>query len=364
LNLKYTAPARDYSGYGEASRHDIAALNAAGVELCTEIPSFCYEIADFGKLGQLASSFEANPIDYKIKILHITPNLFPRYMEDGKYHIGRVFWETDKLPEDFSTRVELMDEVWTGSEFNKQAILNSGVTKPVYVIPQAIDVEIGDVQPFITVADDHYKFYSIFEWTERKNPTTLLKAFYTAFEEISGVCLMLKTYVDGFTPDKKKEIKNNIENIKSVLNLKRYAPVYIYDELLNRNDIYRFHKSGNCFVSAHRGEGWGIPQMEAMVIGNPVISTGCGGIHEHVDYCTKLRYKMIPVKANTRNQQWYTADQNWADVSMEELGSEMRNVYYSKFEKVAKKQQKQAIEKFNFKTVGEIMRNRLENITL
>ncbi len=38
----------------------------------------------------------------------------------------------------------------------------------------------------------------------------------------------------------------------------------------------------DCFVSAHRGEGWGVPQMEAMLMGKPIISTSCGGIHEHL----------------------------------------------------------------------------------
>lgn len=362
LNLKYTSPARDFSGYGEASRHDIAALNAAGVNLTCEIPSYVHDLADYGKLGRLASSFENAPLDYKIKILHITPNLYPKYMESGVYHIGRVFWETDKLPVQFSDCVQMMDEIWTGSEYNKQAIINSGVTKPIYIIPQAIDTDIGDVQPYKTVADTTYRFYSIFEWTERKNPKALLKAFWTAFEGISDVSLVLKTYVDSFAPDKKREIKNNIQEVKDSLNLTRYAPVYVYDDLLNREDMYRFHKSCNCFVSAHRGEGWGIPQMEAMLVGNPVISTDCGGIHEHVEYITKIPYKSVPVKANSRNQQWYTNDQKWADISFEELGSAMRNVYYSKFEKVAKKQQKQVIDKFNFKTVGEIMRKRLEEI--
>lgn len=363
MNIKYTGALRDYSGYGEAARNDVAALHSAGVSVSTEIPSFVYELADFGKTGSLARSLQGVDNNAKIKILHVTPNLFSKYIESDMYHIGRVFWETDRLPDDFARNCELCNELWTGSEYNKQAIIKAGVTKPIYIIPQAIDVDIGEITPFKTAADDQYRFYSIFEWTERKNPKTLLRAFYTAFEEIENVVLILKTYVDNFTPDKKRELLHNIREVKDGLKLKRYAQVYIYDELLDRQEIYRFHKTGNCFVSAHRGEGWGIPQMEAMLVGNPVISTNCGGIHEHVDYITKIDYKLVPVK-NTRNQQWYQENQNWADIVMDELGAAMRNVYYSKFERVAKKQQEQVIKKFNFSTVGELMRKRLEEINV
>ena len=56
MKLKYTGPAKDYSGYGEAVRHDIAALIAGRVELTTQIPIYCPEFADFGALGDLATS--------------------------------------------------------------------------------------------------------------------------------------------------------------------------------------------------------------------------------------------------------------------------------------------------------------------
>ena len=54
MKLKYCGTARDYSGYGEAARHDIGALVQTDINLTTEIPSYCLEIADFGRLGEIA----------------------------------------------------------------------------------------------------------------------------------------------------------------------------------------------------------------------------------------------------------------------------------------------------------------------
>ena len=176
MNLKYTGALKDYSGYGEAARHDVLALLSAGVEVTAEIPKYTLEIADFGPLGERCYECENKKIDYKVKVLHVTPNVYPSFYETGKYHIGRVIWETDKLPEEFARASQMCDEIWTASEYNKKAIEKAGVTKPIYVIPEAISgsTDYVTIAPYLSVNNKDFKFYSMFEWTERKNPTALL----------------------------------------------------------------------------------------------------------------------------------------------------------------------------------------------
>lgn len=372
MKVKYTGPALDYSGYGEANRHDIAALDKAGVQLTTQIPHYTLEISDYGKLGELALKHENKDIGYKIKIIHTTPNVYKQFMEPGKYHIGRIFWETSKLPEDFAKNAELMDEIWTGSEYNAEAIRRAGVTKPIHIIPEAIDPEVPealDVYEQPDIPDTvKFKFYSIFEWTERKNPAALLKAYWQEFEGQTDVALVIKTYVDNFTPDRKAEIDQAIRMIKKSLTLTHYAPVYLYRGLMDRYQIYRFHKSFDCFVSAHRGEGWGIPQMEALLMGKPVISTNCGGIHEHLInniHAKLLPYQLVPLSENSRNKQWYTADQDWAEVDVKALREALRWAYSNPDEaKAMGMQGKNAVETlFSLEAVGEKMRERLSEIS-
>ena len=370
MNVKYCGPCLDYSGYGEANRHDVGALVAAGIDVTTEIPKYTLELSDFGKLGRLASELQDRKIDYKIKILHVTPNAYPIYFEVGKYHIGRVIWETDKLPDEFAKSVQMLDEVWTASEFNRKAILKSGVTKPIYVIPEAIDTDIGAdrVLPYILEEDDCYKFYSIFEWTERKNPIALLTAFWQEFAPEEKVSLTVKTYIDNFTKEKQDEIDQNIKMAKKKLNLNYYAPVYLFKELMDRHQIYRFHRTFDCFVSTHRGEGWGIPQMEAMIMGKPIISTDAGGIHEYLTHRVNallVNYKMIPLgEGNTRNKQWYTPDQNWAEVDIIKFREEMRWCFENK-DRAAKVGKDGGIfvrTNFALPVVGQKMKQRLEEI--
>ncbi len=363
MKVKYTGPARDYSGYGEANRHDIGALVAAGINVKTELPSYVRESAEFGRLGRLAVELESNNIGYEYQILHTTPDQFKRYSDEGKYHIGRVFWETDCLPQDFAEPCKDLDEIWTGSQFNADAIRKAGVDVPIYVIPEAIDTEVGEVKPY-KIEVEGFKFYSIFEWTERKNPRELLSAYWQEFQGIDGVALIIKTYVDNFSIEKRQEIKQQIRKLKSQLGLKSYAPVYLYLDLMDRHQIYRLHASCDAFVSAHRGEGWGVPQMEAMLMGKPVISTNVGGIHEYLTDgkdALLVPAEMVTLTENTRNPRWYTPNMKWAEADHDVLRQKMRFVFDNREAAAAigAAGHATATEQFSLTAVGNKMRDRL-----
>lgn len=369
MNIRYTGPLLDYSGYGEANRHDLGALLSQDINVTTRIPRYTREQTDYDALGVAAKDLEDAEMGFNINIIHTTPDQFGKMVVEGKYNIGRVFWETDKLPPDFANGCMYLDEIWTGSEFNKQAIINAGVDKPVYIVPEAIDTtqDFTQLKPYKTKADRTFTFYSIFEWTERKNPDTLLRAFWQEFTEADDVSLVMKTYLDDFSITKKIEISQAIGAIKSALNQPYYPQAYVYRELMDRKQIYRFHKSFDCYVSPHRGEGWGIPQMEAMLLGKPIISSNLGGIHEYLtdgkDALLLKDITMVPV-SNTRNTQWYLGDQKWGSPTVAELRQKMRWVYENKKEavKIGEAAKKTVEAKFSLDMVGKIMKKRLNEI--
>lgn len=364
MNIKYTGAAKDFSGYGEAVRHDIAALRSVGVEVTTEIPVYTQQYTDFGKVGADAVDVELRELDYNVKILHTTPNVFFRFIEKGKYHIARAFWETSLLPDDFVSGLNLVDEIWTGSEMNKQAMIDSGVKKPIHIIPQAIVPE--NPEPFLTECSEDFTFYSIFEWTERKNPRALLEAYWRAFKPSDNVSLVIKTYVDGFKKENKAEVNTALRKLKASLNFPEYPKTYFYLDLMDRTQIYRLHKTFDCFVSAHRGEGWGIPQMEALSMGKLVISTNRGGVHEYLTDkkdALLIPYTLSSVQ-NTRNTAWYTSNQQWADVEVLKLSGAMRWAYDNQKEalSIAKRGQSLAKKVFSVENVGSLMLKRLRQI--
>jgi len=129
--------------------------------------------------------------------------------------------------------------------------------------------------------------------------------------------------------------------------------------------MVKLHSTGDCYVSAHRGEGWGMPQMEALACSNPVISTNFGGIHEWLNKAVSwlIDFKLINV-FNMEHISWYSQDQKWAEINREELSKAMLEAYENK-EKTRQMglKARELVEKtFSFEAVGKIMKDRLEEI--
>lgn len=377
MNVKYLGPIRDYSGYGETSRHHVAALNAAGVEVDVKPVMYTLDNSDFGEIGKLVNGLVNRKLDCKIKLLHTTPDQFPKYIERGKYHVGFMYWETDKVPREFADGLKMCDEIWTASEANEQAIRNAGVDRPVYKFPQPLEVDREEAKPFSITDFNGYLFYSIFEWTERKNPRALLEAYYREFQNGENIGLMIKTYHKNFTDANKRMITKFVLDLKREMALPKYPPVFLYKELMNRNQISRFHATGDCFVSAHRGEGWGLPQVEALLAAKPMISTAYGGVHEYLDTrktAFLVPFTMVPVKGMEDFARWYTPDQKWASPKISESdagelsGNSLR--YYMRLcyeqqeagRKVGAAGRNLVLDKFNLLTVGNLMADRLREI--
>lgn len=367
MNVGYSGPIFDHSGYGEANRHDIAALESAGAKVIGESVSYVRDSTDLGSLAELMHSVIHRNDDYKVKIIHTTPNVYKNHMERGKYHIGRLFWETDKLPQEFVDGCNMMDEIWTGSEANVQAAKKGGVNVQIHVIPQAIQTERPECEPYQIADFDGFLFYSIFEWIDRKNPQALLEAYWRAFQNKENVGLLIKTYFRDFSFTHKKMISDQIKALKERIDLPYFPPVFVFKELLDRDQMWRLHKSGDCFISVHRGEGWGLPQVEAMLAGNPIISTGYGGCHEYLkdgEDAYLLDYDMSPVSGMRHSAKWYDSSQNWADVSIKDIIEKMRLAYSQKEKSViGKNGWKTVSEKFSPSAVGKIMLNRLNEIS-
>ncbi len=367
MNVCYQGPVLDYSGYGEASRHHVAALHAAGVNVIVKSVSYNLESSDFGEIGLLMNKLQANEGDYKIKILHMTPDQYKKHLEPGKYHVGAFYWETDNIPADFAAGLNLVDEIWTASEANAKAIKAGGCGKPVHIFPQAIETERKFPPKYELPDFDGFLFYSIFEWTDRKNPLGLLDAYWREFQGDENVGLLIKTYFRNFTLQNKRTIRMAIDKAKARSGLDKFPPVFLYMDLMDRKHIERLHSTGDCYVSPHRGEGWGLPVAEAALAGNQVITTAYGGIGEWFkkeQAAMTLDFTMVPLKGMDHSMAWYSHDQKWADPDSEAIRANMRLAFEQgpEVDQIRKRGQKLVQSRFSLPVVGAEMSGRLKDI--
>ncbi|MCK5019852.1 MAG: hypothetical protein KAS32_22525, partial [Candidatus Peribacteraceae bacterium] len=229
--IKYVGPVLDFSGYGEAARNYVLSLSARGIPITVTPRNFDPNpppIADKSKREKLDSLIGKN-IQYDVVIIHLTPDLYPRYIEKGKYNIGFAAWETSLLHPKWVQTIDSVDEMWVPCSWNVKAFKDSGVKVPVFKIPHGIDPNtfdsLGDKEFTIKdISPSTYKFYSIFQWMYRKNPEGLLRAYFNAFDKTDDVVLILKTYRMGMSRDK-AFIRDQIIDIKRDMGIGGYPKV-------------------------------------------------------------------------------------------------------------------------------------------
>jgi len=196
--IKYVGPVFDISGYAQAARDYILALHKKGVPITVKVVTFEGGMVDCGEKGRIIKSLVNKHIDYNVVLTHLTVEHYKKHYEPGKINIGYSIWETDKIHDAWVEWInECTDGVITATEWGVNVYKKSGVKVPIYTVPHIIDVdEYENIEPYEIgkVKDDAYKFYSIFQFFERKHPAALLKAYWYAFQNNENVALILKTY--------------------------------------------------------------------------------------------------------------------------------------------------------------------------
>lgn len=217
------------------------------------------------------------------------------------------------------------------SKHSEDAALHAGVKIPIRRVPQCVGPHLWEVPlPVVHKAEGAYVFYFIGSWHPRKNPEGVLRAYCRAFPTPEpGVCLNLKLTAPD--PIRLKVL----DVVREEAEAHGGAPlpddwtrpdVVVQVGLLSEKEIRELHAWGDCYVSAHRGEAWGVAMFEAAALGRPVIATGWSGCLEYLSEARGdklVPYTLAPVTGMGTVTQ-YGPDQHWAEPDLAAMSAAMQ----------------------------------------
>ena len=295
----------------------------------------------------------------QITICHGTNN----FKNSGDYKIAFTTTEVDGIPGNWVKTLNEMDEVWATSEFAKKAFVDSGVVKPVYVIPEGVDPDFfhPGIAPFANPPKEKFRFFTNFAWGKRKGVDVLFKAFRQEFSDKEDVCLMIKTLKSYHGHQIRDELK-------LVYDRKGAAAVYVYDMEVQRYELGRMYRMGNVFVWPSRGEGFGLPPIEALACGMPVIASNHSA---HLEFLLKDK-KPLPgvllldgkVQKYDGGDSLYYPGFNWFNPSVSDLRKKMRYSYenYQDLKEKAEQSSEYIRKNWAWSVTQEKLVERLEEI--
>jgi glycosyltransferase involved in cell wall biosynthesis len=337
----WRGPVLDATGYGTASREYALALDRQGVDVKIETYTwnFPYHLQDDKKRIRLQQLIEKPVSNQKTKILiyHSPPSVIDN-KEKSRFDfcILNTVWETNRIPDEWLQILSTYDAVSVPCTHNIDALQNSGVRIPIFLVPHGADTKMfhPDNKRFeLNEEENEFVFVSVFDFQHRKNPEGLLRAYWEEFTRNDPVLLVIKTYGSS-----RRNIRAAIMKYKLKLGFGDHsAPIYLMTGICSETQLKGIYTAGDAFVLPTRGEGVGLPFIEALSSGLPVIATGWGGqmdfLNEHNSFLVDYELMDPSISMNSDHvistvyRQFEKNGQLWAEPKLEHLKMQMRSAF-------------------------------------
>ena len=284
------------NGISAGARLQVEALRRAGVEadLLDATPALRNPAYRIAHAPATAYVFHSGGPQLAAMVASVLPQA------KAAWRIAYWAWELPAPPRTWPQPAGLASEIWTPSEFARQSLARR-FHLPIQVVPHAVlptpkRRTPTPGQPFtvLTMADSRSSY-------ARKNPAAAVRAFCQAFGQSPGARLIVK--LNG----------RDFDRAALLGQAQSWPNIELVEGFLDDAALAGLFQSADVLLSLHRAEGFGIPMLEAMAAGLPVVATGWSG---NLDFMTEHNSLLVPfTSVPVRDDSVYSryTDAVWAE---------------------------------------------------
>lgn len=231
-------------------------------------------------------------------------------------------WEESGFPakhvRDFNATLDL---VTVTSAYVAKVLRDSGVHTPIAVVGNGVDhITQGDrkvASPARTQPAPIFRFLHVSSAFPRKGIDALFAAWERAFGPGDPVELVIKTFAN---PHNVVDAELRALRDRGATT----APIRVNNDEFTTEQMLAAYRSADAIVCPSRGEGFGLPLAEALLLGRPVITTGYGG---QTDFCSQQTAWLCDYQFAHAKSHLSQANSLWVDPDVASLAAAMRDCF-------------------------------------
>lgn len=307
------APVLSLSGYGVHSRQIFKWLESQGEKVDYFVQAVPWGATSWlvnpdsldGLVGRVMAKTGNYPSAFDVSIQVVLPNEWDVSL--AKFNVGVTAGvETDLCNPSWIGNINRMDLVIVPSEHVKTTFENTGIVRTkIAVVPEAFieSVEKKELPDLGLEFETDFNFLLVGQITghdaetDRKNTFSALKWLCESFRKDKDVGIVIKTNSARNSTFDRNGTKDVLKHVLSSVRKDGVPPVYFIHGELSDDEmaaLYR-HSQVKAYVSATRGEGFGLPFLEAAASDLPVIATNWSA---HTEFLGKGKF--LPVEYDLR----------------------------------------------------------------
>lgn len=247
------------------------------------------EEIDFINTNQFESAINSST-DLDINISFVAANIHDFFR--GTIIQWTVF-ETTHIPVTISECLTRADQVWVPSQWGRQVLLEHGINNSsIHVVPEGVNADQYHATTRPKTANHPMKFLFVGKYETRKSITELIDAWAEAFGNDSTVQLFIKTNYFKEAPERLQQLQDHLNRVG-------LSNISAYWGFMSDQHMAELYESADVFVFPTKGEGWGLPIIEAAAQGLPIITVNWSAQQDYLDQiknsCVFVDYDLVDV---------------------------------------------------------------------